>query len=119
VAGAEHVVLALGALEEARHARLLAQRLHPRVAPGEELVRVALVPDVPHELVARGVEHVVQRHGELDHAEPRADVAAGPRAHVDEPPADLVRERAQVVAREGLEVGRRLDAVEERHGRSG
>jgi hypothetical protein len=82
-------------------------------------VRVALVADVPHELVARRVEDVVQGHGQLHHAEPRADVPPRARAHVDEALADLVRERAQVVAREGLEVGRRLDAVEERHGRSG
>ena len=57
VAGAEGVVLALGALEEAGDAALLAQRLHPRVAAGEQLVRIALMTDVPHELVARRLEH--------------------------------------------------------------
>jgi hypothetical protein len=94
VAGAERVVLALGALEEARDPLLLPQRLHPVVAPGEQLVRVRLVPHVPHELVARRLERVVQRDGQLDHAEPGADVAARARAHVHEARAHLGGELA-------------------------
>ena len=47
------------------------------VAAGEHLVRIPLVPDVPHELVARRVEAVVQRDRQLDDAESGADVAAG------------------------------------------
>ena len=77
MAGAKGVVLALGALEESGHSVLLAERLHPIVATGEQLVRVALMSNVPHELVARRVEGVVQRDRQLDHAEAGADVAAG------------------------------------------
>ena len=68
------------------------------VAPGEQLVRIALVADVPHELVARRVERVVQRDGQLDDAEPRADVAAGSRADVDQARAHVVGQVAQLVA---------------------
>ena len=60
--------------------------------PGEELVRIALMPDVPDELVARRVEGVVQRDGQLDDAEAGADVAAGARADVDEARAHVVGE---------------------------
>ena len=86
------------ALEESGEAVLLPQRFHARVAAGEELVRISLVPDVPDQLVAWRVEHRVQRHGQLDHAEPRADVATGSRAHVDQALANLLRQRAKLVA---------------------
>ena len=76
-----------------------------RLAPGEHLVRIGLVPHVPHQLVARRVEHVVQRDRELHHAEPRADVAAGARARIDERRAHVVGQRAQLVAGERLQVG--------------
>ena len=38
-------------------------------APGEELVRVALVPDVPDHGVAGRIEDPVDGEGQLDHAE--------------------------------------------------
>jgi hypothetical protein len=82
-------------------------------------VRIALVPDVPDQLVAWRVEHGVQSDRQLDHAQPGADVATGPGAHVDESRTDLVRQRAELVAGEGLEVGRRREAIEQAHGRRG
>src|SRR3546814_4541375 len=57
----ERVVLALAALGEARQAAALAQRADAVAAPGHYLVRIALVPDVPHQLVARRVEHIMDR----------------------------------------------------------
>ena len=66
VAGVEDVVLALLALEEARDAAVRAQRVEAIAPAGEHLVGVALVPDVPDELVARRVEDVVQGEGQLD-----------------------------------------------------
>ncbi len=111
----EGVVLALGALEEAGDAVLLSQGLEPVLTPGEHLVRVPLVPDVPHELVARGVEHVMQRDGELDDAESGADVSARARAAVDERGTDVIAQRAQLVARESLEIRRQGNAIEYRH----
>ena len=72
----------------------------PIVAAGEHLVRIALMPDVPDELVARRVERVVQRDRQLDDAEPGADVPAGARADVDQARADVVGELRQLVAGE-------------------
>ena len=80
--GAEGVVLALGAAGVAGDTALRTQRLEPLVAPGEQLVRVALVADVPDQLVAGRVEDAVQREGQLDHAEVRRQVAAAARATV-------------------------------------
>ena len=82
------------------------------VAAGEQLVRVALMADVPHELVARRLERVVERDRQLDDAEAGADVAAGARADVDEPRAHLVGERAELVAGEGAKVGGGVDPIE-------
>ncbi len=70
--GAEGIVGRLAALGEAREPVLLAQGADPVAAAGEDLVRVALVPDVPDQLVARRVEHGVQRDRQLHDAEPRA-----------------------------------------------
>ncbi len=112
VAGAEGVVRAFGALEEAGDALLLPERLHPRVAPGQELVRIALVPHVPDQLVLRRLEDVVQCDRQLDDPEAGADVAAGSRADVDHPGAEVGGEDAQLVARERPKVGGGIDAVE-------
>ena len=63
------------------------------VAPsGQNLVRIGLMADVPDDAVARRVEQVVQRDGQLDDAEPRPEVAAGDRDGVDRLLAQLVRD---------------------------
>ena len=48
--------------------------------------------DVPDDAVARRVEQVVQRDGQLDDAEPRPEVAAGDRDGIDRLLAQLVRD---------------------------
>ena len=77
VPGTKYVVLTLRAFQEARDSVFLAQCFERIVASGEELVRIALVADVPYELITRCLERGVQRDGELDDAEARADVATG------------------------------------------
>ena len=104
VSGAKRVVLALRPLEESGEAVLLTQRLHSCVASGEKLVRIALMTDVPHELIARRVEARVERDGQLDNAQSGADVAAGPRADLDESLPDRRAQLAKLVTRELLEV---------------
>ena len=116
VAGAERVVLALAALEEARESALLAQRLHPGVAAGQQLVGIALVADIPYELIPRRLEGVVQCDRELHDAQSSADVAASARAHVDQPRAHLLRECGELCPGELPEIGGRMDLIEQRHG---
>ncbi len=65
---AERVVFALGALGEARQAAALAERPDAVAPPGQDLVRIGLVSDVPDQAVVRRVEHVVQGDRELDDA---------------------------------------------------
>ena len=95
--GAERVILAFGSFEKPGNAVFLTERLHLLVAAGEQLVRIALVADVPDELIARRVERVVKRNGQLDHAQPGADVASRARADVDQPRSQVARELVELV----------------------
>ena len=81
--GAERVVFALGALGEAGEAVALAQRADAVAASGQDLVRIGLMADVPNQPVVRRIENIMQRDGELDHAEAGAEMAAGRRDSVD------------------------------------
>ena len=117
--GAERVVLALAAPREARQAVFLAQGADAAAPAGDDLVRIGLVADVPDQPVARRVEHVVQRHRELDHAQPGAEMAAGDRDGRDRLLAQLVGELAQLVGLQPTDVGRYVDGIEKRRrGRS-
>src|SRR3546814_2145418 len=92
----ERFVLALAALGEARQAAALAQRADAVAAPGQYLVRIALVPDVPHQLVARRVEHIMDRDGQLDDAQPRPQMPARRPDGGNGSGAQLVGELAEV-----------------------
>ena len=100
VTGAELIVLAFAAPEKARQPTLLPQRRQPLIAAGQDLPRVALMADVPNDLVVRRIERGAECHGQLDDAEPRADVAAGVRDHVDQPLPHFVGQLLQLVRRE-------------------
>ena len=114
VAGAERVVGALAALGEAAEAAALAQRRQPVAPAGQHLVGIGLVADVPDQLVVGRVEHIVQRHGELDHAEPGAEMAAGLRHHLDHLLAEFAGELGQLVFGQLTQVGRSADTIEQR-----
>ncbi len=77
-------------------------------------MRIGLVADVPDDAVSRGVEHVVQGRGQLDHAQARAQVSAGDRHRVDGGGAQLVGGLAQLAFRQPPQVGRRSYAVQQR-----
>ncbi len=99
MADAEAVVVALAALGEAGEAVFLAQGGHAIAPPGQDLVRVGLVADVPDQPVGGGVEDVVQTDRQLDHAEPGREMTAGLRDGVDEIAPQLVDDRRQQMLR--------------------
>ena len=103
--GAEGVIGAFRPLGKARQARFLAQGADTIAPPGQDLVRIALMSDVPDDLVARRVEDGVQRYGQFDNAETRAQMPAGDGDGADRFCAQFVGEVAQVGIRQGLEVG--------------
>ena len=80
----ERVERTLAALGESRQALLLAQGVHALAAPGQDLVSVALMADVPDQPVVGGVEHVVQRDGQLHGTEAGRQVTAGAAHRLDD-----------------------------------
>src|ERR1017187_1529774 len=78
---------------------------------GQKLVDVHLVADVPDKLVLGRVENAVQRDGQFDHAEIRREVAAGLAQHRDQFVTDFLCQRLQLLHREQLDTGRRIDHV--------
>jgi hypothetical protein len=106
------VVLGLEDRAERRQALVLADRVEPVAPAREHLVRVGLVPDVPEDLVRRGVEQAVQRDGQLAGAEVGAEVAADLTDRVDDQLAHLLRHVLELLVGELVEVGGRVDRIE-------
>ena len=110
---AERIIRAFRALGEARQPVLHAQGADAVAAPGEDLVRIGLVADVPDDLVARRVEHVVQRHRQLDDAQSRAEMAARDGHRVDGFAAQLFRELLELARLQLAQLLRSRNLVEE------
>ena len=104
MARAERVVFAFGALAEARQAARLAQRADAVAPAGQDLVRVGLMADVPDQPVARRIEDMVQRDGQLDHAKPGAEMAAGDRNRGDQLLAELFGQLGQLLVLKRAEI---------------
>src|SRR6478736_116975 len=110
---AKWIVLALGALGEAGQAVAHPERADAVAASGQDLVRVGLMADVPDDPVCRRLEDVVQGDRELDHAEARAEMAAGDRDRVDGFRAQLVRDLPKLALLEPAEVIGGVDLIQE------
>ncbi len=104
VPDAEQVVVALARLGKAGHAVALAQLVQQRQASGEQLVRVALVPDVEQQPVVAEVEDVVQRERQLDDAQVRGQVAARAGDLVADRVADFLSELFELLDRHPPEI---------------
>ena len=113
VAGVEDVVLRLLALAESGDAIVLADGVEAIAASGNQFVRIALMPGVENELVARRVEYVVQGQGQLDDAQIAAEVAADRRDHFDDAFSNLLRQLRELLAVQFAQIGRRVDAVQQ------
>ena len=71
------------------------------------------MPDVPDQAILRRVEHIMEGHGQLDHPETGAEMAARDRHRIDRLLAQLVGELAQLSALQAAQVRRGLDQVEQ------
>src|SRR5436190_5313231 len=72
------------------------------------------MPDIPDQPVMRRIKDVMQADGQLDDAEPGAEMPARDRYRVDQFGAQLVRDLAQIGFRKPAQIRRRLDPVEKR-----
>src|SRR5262249_17560731 len=77
-------------LGEPARAAARGRRAEGAAAAGDDFVRIGLVADVQAQPVTRGVEHVVQRNSELDHAKAGAEVPAGHRDGINHLLAQLI-----------------------------
>ena len=109
---AERVVFAFGALGEPGQPAALAYGADAIAPAGEDLVRVALVADIPDQDVVGGVEQMMQRDGELDHAEPGAEMSAGGGHGIDHLRAQLIGDRAQLPGRHVAQIARPVHPVQ-------
>ena len=117
--GPEGIIFALAAPGEAGEAFWLAQGADARATAGQNLVGIGLMADIPDQPVARRVEHVVQRHRQLDDAQACAQMAAGDGDGVDHLAPQLVRHLLQVAFWQIAKLMGRRRAVEERSVRWG
>jgi hypothetical protein len=113
VAHAEGVVLRLVPLREAGQAALGPDGAEPVAPAGQQLVGVGLVADVPDQLVGRRGEDVVERDVQLHRPQRGPEVAAVGGAGLDDLVAQLRAELREVAHGELLQVGRRVDRVEQ------
>ena len=109
VARAHDVVLGFVHGAEWRQPAVLADRLQAVAAPGEDLVGIGLVADIPQDLVARRIEHRVQRHGDLARTQVGSEVAADLTDRVDDVLADLLGQELELVVAQRMQVLRFVD----------
>ena len=74
---AEGVVLAFLPAGKARETATLAQGTDLLAPAGQDLVRIALMADIPDQLIPRRIEQVVQGDGQFDNAEAGTQMSAG------------------------------------------
>ena len=92
----EGVIGRLVALGKRRQTPELPNGRHLLATPGQDLVGVGLVADVPHQAVIRRIQDVMQGHGQLDHAQAGAEVSAGTADAVQQIGTQLVGQLAQL-----------------------
>ncbi len=100
------VVSALGALRKPRNTTQLAQRVHAVASARQNLVRIGLVAHIPHQTVVRGIEHMVQRHGQLHRAQVGAQVPPRLGNTVNHEGTQLRGQHLELAAREAAQLGR-------------
>ena len=111
VRGAERVVFGFRALGEAGEPPALADGADPVAAAGQDLMRISLMAHVPDQPVIGGVEDIVDRRRELDHAQTGAQMATGDRNRLDGLAAQFVRQLTEIRRIELTKLGRGGDAV--------
>ena len=113
MADAEIVILAFAALGKTGQPAELAQGVHSAAPSGEDFVRVALVAHVPHQMVARGVVHVMQGDGQFHRAEVAGEMAAGFAHRFEQEGAQLGAKLRQLGFVEQAQILRQIDGVQQ------
>lgn len=110
---AKGIVRAFVAGREGRQTILFADGGHAITTPGQDLVRIGLMADVPNQFVVRRVEDVMKGDGQVDRAESRREMPAGLAYAVQQEFPQLFRQLGQLIFRKRANVIRISDAVEQ------
>ncbi|MNE32094.1 hypothetical protein D3C80_1256890 [compost metagenome] len=111
MADAEGVVLALGTAREGGDAVLLAQAAHRLAATGEDLVRIGLMADVPHQTVVGCVEDVMQGDRQLDNAQAGTEMSASLAYRIEQLLAQFIGQGVELRFTQPTQAGRGVGAV--------
>ena len=114
----DNVVDALGAARIPGKPALLTELVELLNATGEHLVDVGLMTGIPDHDVLGRPEDAMQRNGEFDNTEVRAEVAAGRRDFLDEEGPDLLRELRHLLYRQRTDIIGIADSTKQTHARS-
>ena len=112
VAGAHDVVLGFVDRAERRQTLVVADRLQLVATPGQDLVGIGLMADVPKDLVPWRVQQRVQRHRNLAGAEVGPEVAADLPDGIDDVFADLLSDLLELLLAQVVEILRLIDVGE-------
>jgi hypothetical protein len=107
------IMFALGAQKKTVEPAELAHCVKTIEPPGKHFVYVALVAYVHDETIPRRVKHAVQRNGQLDNAEIRAEMATGLRENFDQLIAHFLSELRQILFTKRSDVGWGTDSIEQ------
>ena len=109
---AERVVFGLTTFRKTRQTAVLAHRVHLVFASGKDFVRIALVSDIPHQLVFGRVVNVVQRNRQFDRAQIAGEMPAGLPDRFQQKGAQLAGKVRQLFFVQTAQVLRAVNQVE-------
>ena len=111
---AEGIIFALGALGEAGKTASCAQSPNPVPPPGQNLVRIALMPDIPDQPVFGRVENIMDGRRQLHDAQTCSQMATSIRNSANRLSAQFVCQLAELFGFQPAQVGGNPDCVEQR-----
>ena len=94
---AKGVVRTFAALGKTRQSVQLPERRHRLASTGENLVRIALVADVPDQAIVRRVITIMKRNAQLNAAKIRRQMTTGFRNRIKNKGPELLRQRGQLI----------------------
>ena len=114
MAYAERVVFRLAAFRKTGQTAVLTHGVHLIFAAGEDFVRIALVADIPDQMVFGRVVHIMQRHRQLDRAQVTGEMAARLTDGIQQKFAQFGGDLRQLFFLQTAQILRRIDNIEQR-----
>ena len=114
----ERIVFAFGSFGKTAQPAALAKCADANTTTGENLVGIALMPNVPDQLVARCIEYSMDGDGQFDDAQPGAQMTTCYGHCRNRFSAKFIGHSTQLAVRKVLQVLRLADFIQQRRGGS-